>query len=130
MQKKIVFLEILTLEFANHIIFVRKFLGSLEWGKLIPMAICCFPSAQNTSWSLPTPTSTQAKNSWMNLRSKHWHLIDYIITRQLDLPNFLRPRARRANTDRIMIHFQTTSEAKNKERQKKKKTIRKLATAR
>ena len=35
----------------------------------------------NTLFQLPT----KQKTTWMHTRSKHWHLIDYIITRQSDI---------------------------------------------
>ena len=46
------------------------------------------------------------KHSWMHPRSRHWHLIDYIITRQRDIGDFLDTRAMRGancSTDHIMI---------------------------
>ena len=41
----------------------------------------------NISSSSPTPCSTQKnrlKATWRNPRSKHWHLLDYVLTRQHD----------------------------------------------
>ena len=35
------------------------------------------------------------KTTWMHPRSKHWHLIDYIITRQCDLRDFTITRVMR-----------------------------------
>ena len=46
----------------------------------------------------------------MHPRSRHWHLIDYIITRQRDLPDFLDTRAMRGancSTDHVMIKSTT-----------------------
>ena len=51
MQTKSSFLETLTHELTNNVIARWVFLVSLKRGKLIPMVICCYPSAQNTSWS-------------------------------------------------------------------------------
>ena len=61
MYTKSSFLDTLTLELVNHIIPDRRFLVSLEWARLIRVAICCCPSAQNSRWSLPTPTSNTSK---------------------------------------------------------------------
>ena len=50
------------------------------------------------------------KNSWMHPRSKHWHLIDFIITRQRDIGDFHDTRAVRGancSTDHIMIRAKT-----------------------
>ena len=61
------------------------------------------------------------KHSWMHPRSKHWHLIDFIITRQRDLPDFLDTRAMRGancSTDHILIQ----SRVKLKVRRKMKKS--------
>ena len=57
------------------------------------------------------------KNSWMHPRSKHWHLIDYIITRQRDLKDIHDTRAMRGadcNTDHIMIRSRTSLIIKKK----------------
>jgi len=46
------------------------------------------------------------KTTWMHPRSKHWHLIDYVITRLKDLNDVLDTRAMRGadcSTDHIMI---------------------------
>lgn len=46
------------------------------------------------------------KNSWMHPRSKQWHLIDFVITRQRDIQDFHNTRAMRGancSTDHIMI---------------------------
>lgn len=57
------------------------------------------------------------KNSWMHPRSKHWHLIDYIITRHRDLPDIRDTRAMRGancNTDHIMIQTQVRFKLRRK----------------
>ena len=59
------------------------------------------------------------KTSWMHPRSKHWHLIDYIITRQRDLKDIHDTRAMRGadcNTDHIMIRSRTSLVVKKKMR--------------
>jgi len=38
------------------------------------------------------------KDSWMHLRSGHWHLIEFVLTRQRDLSNIRLTRAIRATT--------------------------------
>ena len=46
------------------------------------------------------------KHSWMHPRSKHWHLIDFVITRQRDLCDIQDTRAMRGancSTDHVMI---------------------------
>ena len=53
----------------------------------------------------------------MHHRSKHWHLIDYIITRQRDLKDIHDTRAMRGadcNTDHIMIRSRTSLVIKKK----------------
>jgi len=53
------------------------------------------------------------KHSWMHPRSKHWHLIDFIITRQSNLSDFMDTRAMRGancSTDHIMIRSTTRLE--------------------
>ena len=62
-QTKSSFLEIFALELANHIIPGRRFLVNLERRRLISKAICCHPSAQNTSWSLAPTTSNTRKST-------------------------------------------------------------------
>ena len=37
--------------------------------------------------------SNRNKNTWMHPRSKHWHLIDYVITRKSDRQDILIPKA-------------------------------------
>ena len=45
----------------------------------------------NTTFQMPD----KFKTTWMHPRSKHWHLIDYVITRQKDLKDFTITRAMR-----------------------------------
>ena len=45
----------------------------------------------NTLFRLPK----KYKTSWQHPRSRHWHLLDYIITRQADVKDFLITRAMR-----------------------------------
>ena len=63
MQKKSSFQETLTLELADYIIPGRWFLVSLEQARLIPMEICCYPSAQNISSLLLTSISNTSKST-------------------------------------------------------------------
>ncbi|ESO12108.1 hypothetical protein HELRODRAFT_145221, partial [Helobdella robusta] len=42
--------------------------------------------------------SNKLKTTWMHPRSGHWHLIDYVITRQRNLRNVRLTRAIRATT--------------------------------
>ena len=56
----------------------------------------------NTTFEQPTVH----KVSWQHPRSKHWHLIDYIITRQRDLKDFRCSRSMRGadcHTDHALI---------------------------
>ena len=44
--------------------------------------------------------------TWMHTRSKHWHLLDYIIIRQRDIMDVLDMRATRGadcGTDHVML---------------------------
>ena len=69
------------------------------------------------------------KHSWMHPRSKHWHLIDYIITRQRDLHDFLDTRAVRGancSTDHIMIRSSTKLKIRSLIKKKGKQPHRKL----
>jgi exonuclease III len=46
------------------------------------------------------------KNTWMHPRSKHWHLLDYVIFRQRDLKEVMDTRAMRGadcGTDHVML---------------------------
>ena len=45
----------------------------------------------NTQFQLPN----KLKTTWRHARSGHWHLIDYIITKQSDAPDFLVTRVMR-----------------------------------
>ena len=57
------------------------------------------------------------KHSWMHPRSRHWHLIDYIITRQRDIGDFCDTRAMRGaccSTDHILIKSSTQMEIRRK----------------
>ena len=94
----------------------------------------------NTNWELLLSTCTEHqlsitntffqhksahKYSWMHPRSKHWHLIDFVITRQRDLPDILDKRAMRGancSTDHIMIR--TTANLKVRRKMRKKRTLR------
>ena len=69
------------------------------------------------------------KHSWMHPRSKHWHLIDFIITRQRDLHDFLDTRAMRGancSTDHSMIRTTTRLKIRKQIKKKGKQPIRKL----
>ena len=69
------------------------------------------------------------KHSWMHPRSKHWHLIDFIITRQRDLGDFLDTRAVRGancSTDHIMIRSTTRLKIRKQFKKKGKQLVRKL----
>ena len=72
------------------------------------------------------------KHSWMHPRSKHWHHIDFIITRQRDLPDIKDTRAMRGancTTDHIMIR--TIANLKIRRKVKKaRQAIRKLDISR
>ena len=64
------------------------------------------------------------KYSWMHPRSKHCHLIDFVITRQRDLPDILDTRAMRGvncSTDHIMIR--TTANLKVRRKMREKRTL-------
>ena len=52
------------------------------------------------------------KTSWMHPRSRHWHLIDYVITRQSDLKDHLTTRAMLSADDCWTDHRLVTSKLK------------------
>ncbi len=57
------------------------------------------------------------KVTWMHPRSKHWHLLDYVITRKSDLRDILDTRAMRGadcSTDHIMLRTKVTFSIKKK----------------
>jgi len=61
-------------------------------------------------------------NSWRHPQSKHWHLIDYVITLQRDLKDIHDTRAMRGadcNTDHIMIKSRTSLIIKRKMKKSK-----------
>jgi len=69
------------------------------------------------------------KHSWMHPRSKHWHMIDFIITRQLDFSDFMDTRAMRGvncSTDHIMIRSTTRLKIRKQFKKKGKQPVRKL----
>ena len=62
------------------------------------------------------------KFSWMHPRSKNWHLIDFVITRQRDLPDILDTRAMRGancSTDHIMIRTKARLSVRRKNEERK-----------
>ena len=59
-KDKIVLLRDFKARVVSYIIPGRRV---LKWRKLISMKICCYLSAQNTIWSLPTPTSNPTKST-------------------------------------------------------------------
>lgn len=57
------------------------------------MGACCWSCALSRSSSSPTPSSSKRTvSTWMHPRSKHWHLIDYVLVRQRDLRDVLHTR--------------------------------------
>ena len=60
----------------------------------------------------------------MHPRSKHWHLIDFVITRQRDLPDILDTRAiRGANCSTDLIMIRSTANLKVRWKMRKKRTL-------
>ena len=60
---------------------------------------------------------THHKMTWMHPRSKHWHLLDYVITRQKDRKDVLDTRAMRGadcSTDHNMIRTTISFSIKNR----------------
>jgi len=61
----------------------------------------------------------------MHSRSKHWHLIDFVITCQRDLPDILDTRAMQgANCSTNHIMMKTTANLKVRRKLRKKRTLR------
>lgn len=57
------------------------------------MGACCWSCALSRNSSSPTPSSSKRTvSTWMHPRSKHWHLIDYVLVRQRDLRDVLHTR--------------------------------------
>ena len=61
----------------------------------MPMDCAFSIFALNTAWSLQIHSSRCLETTRMHPRSKHWHLIDYIITRQQDMKDILITRVLR-----------------------------------
>lgn len=64
----------------------KAWLGSTEWASAT-VTTCCFSGlAQNMSLITNAVfcLSIHNKTAWMHPRSKHWHLIDYVIVRKRD----------------------------------------------
>ena len=76
------------------------------------MAISCLAYVHKRSSALQISTSTsQNKNyfSWMHPRSKHWHLLDYVLTRKVDLHEVLCTKTMRGpecSTDHYLVRTQ------------------------
>ena len=78
--------------------------GKMNENGLRLLSICTEHSLAitNTFFQLPN----KYKTSWQHPRSRHWHLIDYVITRQRDIKDFLITRAMRGadcETDHRLI---------------------------
>ena len=126
-QTEFSFSETIMLELVNHVTPYRRFLVSLEWGRLIPMAICCYRSAQNTSWSIQhLQTSLQEFLGAPEVQAlaPHW-LYHYATAWSAKLSEQMR--GANCSTDHVMIK----STIKVRVRQtmsKDKMSIRNLAT--
>ena len=103
---------------APHIIPCRGFSVSLEQRRLILMVICCYPYAQNTSWSLPTPTLktnkftrtpgyTQDQDTGTS-STRSTRIFEYKIDERSQLKYW---------SSYYQVHYQITREAENEERQ-------------
>ena len=71
------------------------------------------------------------KNTWMHPRSKHWHLLDYIIVRQRDVGEVLDTRALRGadcGTDHVMLRSKLAIKRKIQHKKSGSKPPRKLDT--
>ena len=72
------------------------------------------------------------KKTWMHPRSKHWHLLDYIIVRQRDKSDVLDTRAMRGadcGTDHVMLRSRLRIFRRKRHCRKGAKLPRKLNTS-
>jgi len=73
------------------------------------------------------------KTTWMHPRSKHWHLIDYVITRQRDLKDVRITRAMRGAegwTDHRLVRCILSLSVDKPSRQRRGKPARRLNVSR
>ena len=69
------------------------------------------------------------KATWMHPRSKHWHLIDFIITRRRDISDILITRAMRGAdcwTDHVMLRCKASFRIAGKQRKQPSSVKKKL----
>ena len=73
--------------------------------------------------------SDNRKVTWMHPRSKHWHLIDYIITRRKDVQDIHITRAMRGadcSSDHVMLRCKASFKLANAHRRQRSNTQKKL----
>ena len=73
--------------------------------------------------------ANRLKTTWMHPRSQHWHLIDYVLTRQRDLRDVRLTRTVRGSeawSDHRMVRCTVSLSAARPQRQHSRPTSRKL----
>ena len=106
-QTKLSSLETSTLELTNHIIPDQRLLVSLEWEELISITIGCYPSVQNTKWSLPTFTSNTSKSTktFICTQDPNTGTLSTTLSSQTFWIKVMR--GANCSTDHVMIKFTT-----------------------
>ena len=107
-------------------------MGKENSNSLLLLTLCSEEELTNTNTLFEQPDIHKA--TWMHPRSKHWHLIDYVITRRRDINDIQVPRAMRGAdcwSDHVMLRCKASFRIASRHRKqpssvKKKLDVRKL----
>ena len=103
----------------------------MAWGEKMQIGFCCWLfweeglTITNTLFKQPEIH----KVTWMHPHSKHWHLIDYVITRRHDIRDILITRAMRGAdcwTDHVLLWCKAAFQLARKHRRQASSTKKKL----
>jgi len=99
--------------------------GKCQWFITTPAVL--HAEADNPECSFPTGKQIQV--TWMHPRSHHWHLIDYVLTRQRNLRSVRHIRAVRGSeawSDHRFVKCTVFMSAKSPKRQHGRSAVKKL----
>ena len=101
--------------------------GNMNANGLLLLTLCGEEELTITNSMFKLPETH--KVTWMHPRSKHWHLIDYIITRRKDIRDIHITRAMRGadcSSDHIMLRCKTSFQLTNTHRRRRSSAKKKL----